>query len=141
MLELKTMHNGRPVNIFQICDTEDLYTKLSEVSLKIENLMLTKPYIWTNSVAPKVLIVWGEIQGSLHDRIFHLTKDYRGDEVLLDVYNTTWIAGHPRAITKWAGTIFKLKDVEPSRSLQHPIDDIARLIWWTNRLNLKVHVL
>jgi len=134
-------HNSNPVEKYEVKSTSDLYKELSLIGLQIEEKLLEKPYIWTNQSISKVLVSWKHTDDRLYQQICDLTKDYRGDEILLDVFDTHWIAGHPRAISKLLSSLFKLKNKDPARSLQNPSEDIAKLLWWATRLDLKVNIL
>jgi hypothetical protein len=138
-LEDWVRYNHNPVTRYDIDINGNIYRELSLLGLEIEKSLIEKPYIWTSKPLTKILIAWGSIDDKLYKRICDLTKDFRADELLLDVYNISWIAGHPRALAKWAASIFKLENIHPSRSLHVPAQYIDKLIWWADRLELKVH--
>lgn len=117
--------------------------RISLAGIEIEKILIDQGRIWTNN--PKyhaALIIWKQDSAENVALLFDYIKDLRGEEIVVNTLNTgkeqSWIVGHPRAIVKWAASIFKIWNFK-ARTLDDPNQHwTARFLWWAHRLNLKL---
>jgi hypothetical protein len=131
---------------------DNLFATLSYMSLDLERLLLERSLLYTDTPPPKIFVLWEDFRHDLYD-IIEYTKDFRADELVTSYdkdRKIDWMAGNARAMTKWAGSLFKLRTKKPIRydsfnnfiSIENSNDkDMAneKLTWWAYRLDLKLY--
>lgn len=120
----------------------NVYEEISTLGIALEELLLEKDLVWSNSCCNSAILVWKNSKTNFNE-ISKYVSNFRGDEIFIeDLNNIPWIAGNPRALIKVASTIFKINNLYPERSVNagSSYDVIEhRLIWWIQRNNIKLY--
>jgi len=117
--------------------TDQLHTKLLRCGLILEEYLLINP-------VSKAVIVW-KTRHFVDAADFADLPNFRPDEILFHDLNIesqlSWAAGHPHALIKWAATCRDLEylDFIPWPQYGEASSDTADLVWWAQRINLKVY--
>lgn len=120
------------------------YGNFSKAAFTLEELLLSTPEYWgKNKPFINALLTWGDYRT---DGLEHL-KQYQDvfDKDLIvfsttnETYSPNWVFGNIVAITKWAGSLFKVEDNMPTtRDIVGFDSDFKVPIWYATRLGLDV---
>ena len=117
--------------------------KISMAGIEIEKVLIDCGGVWTdNPRYHAALIIWKQDSQENLSLLFDYIKDTRGEDIVVNTLDTNkeqlWVAGHPRAVVKWAASIFKIWNFNARTLSDRNQHWTARLLWWAHRLNLKL---
>lgn len=120
------------------------YGSFTKAAFALEELLLSTPSYWSKDKPfINVLLTWGDYST---EGLEHLTQYQNVFDKDLIVFSTTnenyspnWVFGNIVAITKWAGSLFKVEDSMPSkRDTSGFISNFSVPIWYATRIGLDV---
>ena len=118
--------------------TDSIGTKVAKLGLAIEEHLLT-------AVSDKTLIMWSRYDLAAADTVIDSLHGFHRDQIVfptLDMQQTAgWAAGHSVALTRWAAACREADhmDLIPWPHHMTKRDTTANLIWWAQRINLRVY--
>ena len=145
------IENRYDLDVIQI-ETNDMdhLRCIAEMSLHLQRNLDELNFFWTSAEAKTVcMFMWAPYNMHNIDRIGH-DLTVRGDEIIFPTIDTrenvSWAVGHPRALLNWgltlpyAGTVADPYPRQPRiRLAGGELSNTARLIWWAQRINLRVY--
>jgi hypothetical protein len=120
------------------------YGSFSKAAFALEDLVLSTPEYWgKNKPFINVLLTWGDYSTAGLENLKPYLNIYNKDLIVFSTvsnqYSPTWVFGNIVAVTKWAGSLFKVEDSMPtSRDLQGYFNDLKIPIWYATRIGLDV---
>ena len=94
------------------------------------------------------MIAWPSYTGAMFDEISAALENIRSDELVVEsldmTQELTYIAGHTRALVKWAATIRHAMAFEGDTWSDQVCESsiratTSRYVWWAQRINLKIY--
>jgi hypothetical protein len=120
------------------------YGSFSKAAFALEDLLLSTPDYWSkNKPFINVLITWGDYNATGLENLKPYQNVYNKDLIVFSTtnenYTPNWIFGNIVAITKWAGSLFKVEDTMPSkRDIEGFNSNFNVPIWYATRIGLDV---
>lgn len=131
-----------------------IYDRVHEAGMVLQDLIDDRhEWYLDRSVMDPVVIAWQPYDTGLLPQALRLSP-LRGDELVVPTLDSrqsiSWMMGHPRAVLLWSLTVRNLRrfgDVWPAdavRNLNSPeknitFSDESKMVWWAQRLNLRVY--
>jgi hypothetical protein len=123
------------------------YGKFTKAAFALEDLVLSTPEYWgKNKPFINVLLTWGDYSTASLANLKPYLDIYNKDLIVFSTvsnqYSPTWVFGNIVAVTKWAGSLFKVEDSMPTaRDLQGCSNDFKIPIWYATRIGLDVRAM
>jgi hypothetical protein len=120
------------------------YGSFSKAAFALEDLVLATPEYWSkNKPFINVLITWGDYNTSGLENLKSYQSVYNKDLIVFSTtaerYEPNWVFGNIVAVTKWAGSLFKVTDDMPSkRDITGFNSNFNVPIWYATRIGLDV---
>ena len=137
-IELLKLHSSN------ISGPQYKYGKFSKAAFALEELLLSTPSYWSkNKPFINVLLTWGDYSVTGLEYLKPYQDVYNKDLIVFSTtnehYAPNWVFGNIVAVTKWAGSLFKVEDTMPSaRDLAGFNTDFKIPIWYATRIGLDV---
>jgi len=122
------------------------YGNFTKAAFALEELLLSTPEYWSkNKPFINVLLVWGNQHPVGIEHLKHYQQNYNKD---LIVFSTNcekyvpWVFGNIVAVTKWAGSLFKIySGMASQRDKAGFTTNFDTPIWYATRMGLDVRAL
>jgi hypothetical protein len=128
-------------------DTDTIFTVIARCGIAIEEFLLRngKHTLYAEpDKYPLSVIIWKTPVDEFVDTDTPWIQSIRGDELVFPSlhhnYNSSWVAGNPRSIIKWAASCVDLNipDITPSHRFTDGSPQIW-IAWLAHRIGLKVY--
>lgn len=128
-------------------ETDNNFTIIARCGIALEEYMLKdgRTVLYSDTVKyPMAAIIWKTPIGDFIDESLPWIQQIRGDELLFPSLHfekdSTWAAGNPRALIKWAANCVNLNmpDIAPAYRFANKVDQMW-LVWLAHRIGLKVY--
>jgi hypothetical protein len=123
----------------------NILENISAAGLVIQQDMDDLGYFWHKHAAPcAVILMWPPYDLTCMGDIRQY-YDIRGDEIMFPTLASDaticYAIGHPRALLNWSTTLHHAQSVSDPWPHRHrtAIAPTAKLVWWAQRINLKVY--
>jgi len=122
----------------------DLSFGISYAMLQLEKEFTTSHQFWTDKPRyAAIVVLWEPVTEIGIGHIVAKLNDLRGDEIMFSTMNSyqpiAWVAGHPRAVVKWASGLPWIATTEMETWPKiHGKSDTSVYSWWAQRINLRV---
>ena len=131
---------------FDITGPRYKYGNFSKASFALEDLLLSTPEYWSKDKPfINVLLTWGDYRTTGLEHLKNYQNIFDKDLIVFSTKNQTyspnWVFGNIVAITKWAGSLFKVEDNMPTtRDIVTFTTDFNIPMWYATRIGLDVRV-
>jgi hypothetical protein len=120
------------------------YGNFSKAAFALEELLLATPDYWSKDKPfINVLLVWGnqhDLRGIEHLKSYQHT--YNKDLIVFSTNNVKhlpWVFGNIVAVTKWAGSLFKVHPTMPTQRDKSGFTTTLEVpMWYATRIGLDV---
>lgn len=120
------------------------YGNFTKAAFALEELLLSTPSYWSKDKPfINVLLTWGDYNTEGLDHLVQYQNIYDKDLIIFSTtnenYSPNWVFGNIVAVTKWAGSLFKVEDSMPSkRDTSGFTSNFSIPIWYATRIGLDV---
>lgn len=120
------------------------YGNFTKAAFALEDLILSTPEYWSkNKPFINVLLTWGDYSTVGLENLKSYQNVYNKNLIVFSTtgerYKPNWVFGNIVAVTKWAGSLFKVTDDMPSkRDIDGFNSNFNVPIWYATRIGLDV---